>query len=355
MNQSDNLNEPPGTNSNRVPGISQVYDHMLFGLSIPERALRTTSAMVGGVIRESTSLLIPQAFQDSKSYRMFVTQMLDFVSSDIGGVKQKKPSSTNVEGYVAKKAVSNFIELAGLATLHVSPLTVLAIVSDLAYGSNSFLKELSIELKKQGVIAEDSTIDSTADLLSSISDTTGRTASVFDQPPLSVDGLKKTVADTQESLRNIDPTKLLPQKELERIWGDIQKTANENAIDVFQVGAAMSLYSLNQLGTVVNGALTTVRVSGNMFDAHIIEHYRKSLSSIHERGFYQSLADSSRPYFDAMWFNFSSARPTITEDLLNGTLLTKAWRGVTGWFRSPSNSAVPSTADSSPNESEANL
>ena len=83
---------------------------------------------------------------------------------------RKTTTGDEVENYVAKKTVSNFVELAGLATLHVSPLTVLAIMSDVAYGSNTFLKELSTELKKQGVIDGDSTIDNTADLLSALSE-----------------------------------------------------------------------------------------------------------------------------------------------------------------------------------------
>ena len=55
-----------------------------------------------------------------------------------------KPSTTaEVNHYVTRKAVGNFVDMASLATLHVSPLMLLAAVSDLAYGSQVYLKELA--------------------------------------------------------------------------------------------------------------------------------------------------------------------------------------------------------------------
>lgn len=315
------------------PGIKTVYQYLTYGLSIPERALRSTSAMVGGVLRESASLLVPQAFQDSKSYQMFVTQMLDFVANDIGGVESNEPSSTEVEGYVAKKAVSNFVELVGLATLHVSPLTILAITSDLAYGSTHMLKELSQELKKQGVISQESTIDSTADFLQAVSETSGDAASAFDLPPLSVEGLQDTIAKTQSKLAKIEPTKVLPQAEMERLWKDIYDMAAKEDVDVFEVSSAMTMYSMNQVGAVAKGALTTVRVTSEMIDRHVFSHYWDALQDIGERGIYTFVGEVSKPYFDAVWMNFSTEKTTLTQDLLSGKLVGKAWEGVHGWFQ----------------------
>ena len=306
---------------------------MMYGISLPERALRATSAMVGGAIRESASLVVPQAFRDSRSYRMFVSQMLDFVSTDVGGVTNaSSDASTQVEGFVAKKAVSNFVELAGMATLHVSPLLILAVVSDLAHGSKTFLGELSVELKKQGIIDERSTIDSTADLLAAISKTSGDTASVFDLPPLNVEGLKETIQKTRDSLNSIDPTQMIPQSEITRVWEDMKRMADRQNVDLFQLSSAMTLYTLNGVGATVQGALTTVRISGQMLDRHIISHYSAALSEISSKGIYPMLATASKPYLDAVWYNFTSNRPTVTEDLVTGRFVGRAWEGFRGWM-----------------------
>ena len=87
MNSTDD-NSQPKNNSTPVsePSSDQIYKYLMFGLSLPERAVRSTAAMVGGAIDQSANLLVPQAFRDSKTYNTFVRQMLDVVANDVGGV-----------------------------------------------------------------------------------------------------------------------------------------------------------------------------------------------------------------------------------------------------------------------------
>ena len=63
-----------------------------YSASLPERTLRSATALAGGLVHETANWLIPSAFRNSKSYSIFVQQMLDFVVKDIGGVK-KNPST----------------------------------------------------------------------------------------------------------------------------------------------------------------------------------------------------------------------------------------------------------------------
>jgi len=117
------------------PGVTNVYNYLLYGLSLPERAIRSTGALMGGTLRESSELLLPRAFRNSQSYRLFLQQMLDFVVEDIGGVQRDKDapaSAAGVDNFVAKKAVANFIDLASLVTVYMSPLLLLALLSDVA-------------------------------------------------------------------------------------------------------------------------------------------------------------------------------------------------------------------------------
>lgn len=343
--------DPPVTDSQAAdsqaaikdPGISSVYDYLLYGVSLPERTLRSTSAMIGGVLRESTELLVPQAFRSSKSYEIFVKQAIDLMAENIGGVEAEpdaKPSATQVEGYVARKAVGNFMELAGFATLHVSPITVLAVLSDVAYGSKTYLHELSQELKREGIIAEDSTIDSATDLLDAVSNASGVTAEAFDMPPLSVDGLRDTINQTKNAVTKINPTRILPQSEISRLWNEMNDVASKEDVGLFEVSSAMTLFSLNQVTTVGKGALSTVRVAGNLFDRHFIDHYFEGIDDIRKKGIYASLAESSQPYMRAVWFNFSSSRGTVTEEIFTGRIFGRALGGMARWFSSEANEAA---------------
>jgi hypothetical protein len=322
-----------------VPSLESVSKYLNYTLSLPERTIRSTAAIVGGFAQESAGLLIPSAFQDSKTYKTFVKQMLDMVAHDIGGAQKKvlgnadvSIGDTQVEGYVARKTVGSFVDLAGMATLHVSPLTILAIVSDVAYGSNVYLKQLAEELKREGVIDADSTIDHAADLLQAVGNASGKTADQFDQPPLSLEGLKATINETRTSVAEIDATKIIPQAEIQRMWSQMQEMADEQDVDIFDVSSAMTMYALNQVGTVTKGALTTIRVTGDVLDQHLFDHYWQGLQRINDEGIYQIFATCSQPYIEAVWMNFSSGKQTITEDVVSGRLIGRTWNGFCDWL-----------------------
>ena len=324
------------TEEHAVPAVDQVYKYLVFGLSLPERTVRSTAAMVGGAVNESASLLVPKAFQDSKTYTTFVQQMIDFMAKDVGGVAKNEdpdaPQDPEIENYVAKKTVSTFVDLAGMATLHVSPLTVLAIVSDVAYGTKTYLNELTEELKREGVINESSVIHNAAELLDAVGAASAESVDALDTPPISVEGLRETIEKTRASVANIDPTLLIPQSEIAQLWADMQAMAVKEDVNVFEISSAMTLYTLGHVNTVSKGALTTIRVTGDLIDRHLFDHYRQGLNEINERGIYSMLAESSRPYLDAVWNNFSTDRPTITEDIVSGKMVGKVWDGVKGWF-----------------------
>jgi hypothetical protein len=315
------------------PGYARVRDFLMYGLSLPERTIRSASGLVAGALRESCSLLVPQAFQSSKSYGIFVKQMLDFLAEDVGGVERAKDeNAAGVENFVARKAVGNFIEMAGLATLHLSPMMLLAVVSDVAYGSQAYLRELADDLKRQGVIDPDSTINHVDDLLSAVASVAGTTASAFDTPPLSVDGLKQTIDETRTALGAVDPTKVVPQAEVKRLWEEIHQIASSEGVDPLAISSAMTLYSLDKIGCVGQGALSTVTAACRLLDRHVLRHYTDALDDIRQKGLYGSLAETSQPYVAAVWKNFSTEQSTLTEDLLSGRLLGRAWTGVRRWL-----------------------
>lgn len=310
--------------------------HLLYGLSLPERALRAGLGVVGGVVGEAAALLVPQAFQDSKTYSILVRQTLQFVTDDIAGVKRAADAGGEtpppVDNFVARKAVGNFVEMSGLATMHLSPMLILALVSDVAYGSTKYLAELGDELKQAGVIDEHSTIQHAGDLLKAVSDASGTAASTFDTPPLSVDGLREAIEQTTGAVRKVDPTKVLPKAEIERLWGEMRSIAERENVDLVQVSGAMSLFVLDKVGVAARGALSTVKVAGLLADRHILDHYRQAAEQIKTRGLFATLSETSGPYIEAVWLNFSSSRGTITEDVLSGRFFGRAIRGVRGWF-----------------------
>jgi hypothetical protein len=324
---------------------------VLYWLSVPERALRGGMNLVGGALRESAGLLVPQSFQDSRSYTLMVRQMLDFLVEDVGRGPTRSAGEDECRDadFLARKTVGNFVEMSALATLHISPLTLLAIVSDLAYGSKVYLEELGAELKRDGVIDENSSIHSASDLLSAVAATSSKTAGVFNTPPISVDGLRQTIEETRDSLKTINPRQILPEAEIRRLWTEMRQIADREHVDLLQVSGAVTMQALSRAGTVSQGALSGVRVAGRLLDRHVVLHYSEAVGRIRAVGIYQSLSETSGPYLSAVWENFSPKNSTVTQDLLSGKLIGTAWSTVRRWCGKPA-SEEPASPESPPPE-----
>jgi len=324
--------------SDRV-GLQQF---MMYSLSLPERLVRSSVGLAAGAAMETASLLIPQSFQSAKTYELVVTNSLGFLTSNIGGVKSvtgqdaSDSESQLDEDFMARKAVGNFVDLAGMATLHVSPVWLLAIVSDVAYGSSSYVQQLAGELKEQGLIDDTSTIHHVDDVLNAIQDSSGNAASLFDTPPLSVEQLRATLDRTRQSITDVDYTGVLPEAELRQYWNEMQEISVNNGVSLLGVSGALAMNTLGKLDTAAKGTLTGVRVAGGLLNRHVIGHYAASLEAIRNKGLFESLRDTSGPYISAVWNNFADDKPTWTEELVSGRLVARGWKAVTGMLSSAS-------------------
>ncbi|QDT10469.1 hypothetical protein [Planctomycetes bacterium K23_9] len=315
---------------------SSLIDTLAYGLTLPERTARSVSAVIGGLVNETAARLIPTAFRSSRSYSVFVQQALDMMVHDVGGVKSTADAQapTEQESQLAQKAVGGLLDVAGAATLHLSPMTVLAVFSDVAYGSSHYLKKLSDELKREGIIDSDSSIDRVSDLVDALQKTSQRAADAMDTPPVSIEGLRKTISQLSLEASQVDPRNLLPQSEVERLWTEMESAASDANVGLWDVSTTMTMYAMNRVTLTTRGALSTVTVASGLFDEHIIAHYRDALDKISDDGLYATLSTASTPYLEAVWHNFDENRETWTEELITGRLIGKAWQGVRGWFGS---------------------
>jgi hypothetical protein len=127
---------------------------------------------------------------------------------------------------------------------------------------------------------------------------------------------------------------VIPQAEIQRLWHEIHETAAAQGVKPFAVSSAMTLYALGKIGTLGPGSLSTVTVAGRLLDRHVIAHYVAGLDNIREKGIYTVLAETSEPYIDAVWMNFSTEKTTITEEILAGRLIGEGWGAVRRWLGS---------------------
>lgn len=331
---------------------SSLVDTLIYGLSLPERTARSASVIVGGLVNETAARLIPTAFRSSRSYTVFIQQALDMMVHDVGGLKNPNQDVATIEeSKLAQKAVGGLLDVAGAATLHLSPMTVLAVFNDIAYGSGHYLKLLSEELKREGIIDSESSIDHVSDLVDALRSTSGKAADAVDTPPISIDGLTETITQLREEINKVDPVKLIPQSEVQRLWGEMEQAATKADVGLWDVSTTMTMFALNRVSLTTRGALSTINVAGNLFDEHIINHYSDALDEIGQHGLYETLSVASEPYLAAVWENFDEGRETWTEDLVTGRLFSKAWESVRGWWQADE---ADGQTTNDPNEGEDN-
>ncbi len=169
-------------------------------------------------MRESANWLLPSTFRNSRSYSIFIqqnaglrlqrhwwrAQAVGAGPADPASELSDEEKAAQDQAFLARKTVGNLLDMSALATFHVSPLTVLAIFSDMAYGSRHYLDQLSERLKQQHIIDENTTIDNASDLLGALERASASAVGVFDKPPISLDGLRKTIDETKNAILEVD-------------------------------------------------------------------------------------------------------------------------------------------------------
>lgn len=341
---------PPEVNTSST--VESLMNGLLYGISLPERLVRSAVGVTAGTAKEIAEFVVPQAFQDSKSYEVMIRNSLGFLLNSVATVSESTsavipPSgapapTTSVSGdlattnpmrFIARKAAGNFIDIAGLATLHVSPLLILAIVSDAAYGTKTYLNELAQELQAQGLINDSSSIHKVEDLLNAVKQASGSAASTFEQPPLSLDELYTSVVQTRQAVNDIDPRHLIPESEIRRYWDEMRSIASREQISLLGVSAAIAMETVENVKSLSQGTLTGLFVAGKIINRNIFGHYWDSLASINEQGLWNSVRKTYSPYVDLAWGNFTSSRKTWTETVLDPGRFTRLWRKIVSWFR----------------------
>lgn len=315
---------------------SSLSRYLLYTATLPERVVRSSVGLAAGAATEAAGFLVPQAFQSSKTYEIVVRNSLGMLTRDIGGVQKPgdagKDAADPQEDLMARKAVGNFVDLAGLATLHTSPVWMMAIVSDLAYGAGACVQELAAELQKQGLIDDDATIHNVDDVLTAVKNASGNAASMFDTPPLSVDQLKDSLEATRKELASADIRSILPEAELQKYWEEMKSVATEENVSLLGVSGAVTMGTLNRVKTVGQGTLTGAHVVGGLISRPFIDHYSASLNTIRQDGLFETLKDTSAPYVEAVWKNFSGSKGTWTEELLSGRAVRKGFDKLGSWL-----------------------
>src|SRR5262252_6616040 len=124
-------------------------------LSLPERAIRSLSALSGGLLREIGNVALPASIRRTTLYHTMVDVALRFLIEEVGQVEGIYPTESSLaENFLLKRTASHGIELLGILAFHASPIWVLAALADATGGGRRLIAEISDEMRKEGLIEE---------------------------------------------------------------------------------------------------------------------------------------------------------------------------------------------------------
>jgi len=290
--------------------------------SLPERAVRSLSAVSAGLLREVSEAALPAPLRRSRLYQNMVEATLRFLIEQVGEVEGSYPDEGRLsKSFAMRRTVGNGIELAGILAFRASPVWVMAALADVSGTSRVLLREISQELKQEGLIEPDFELDSVDRLLDGVERTSARVAANVNAPPLDVASLRTELAEIRREAAMIPPTKLPSPDLLLSEWRALRDEARVQQRGVWDLSAAMALDALANLPESARrlslGARVAARRTGGVLGAPILDHYRQTLGEIRETGFLTFWSRQFRPYLRAAAHQFSREKSTWTERRLS--------------------------------------
>jgi hypothetical protein len=272
---------------------------LAFYASLPERLVRTVTALVGGGAHETAQLVLPRLVRRSRLYEATAKNLLRIAIELVGGVEPPTTSAGEppARELAVRKGVGNVAELASVAAFGFSPLWLLAAASDLAHGSRVYLRSLVGELKGARILASEIEVGSVDELLGVLERGSGRAAALIDVPPLELAELRASVAELAAEREG------LPSPEnLATLYRALVRTSRAENRPLLDVSAGVGLAFLLSARSVSR--------------AELVVPYREDWSPLRKEGFAAYARRVGDPYRRAVAGHLDAARPSWTERLI---------------------------------------
>jgi hypothetical protein len=182
------------------------------------------------------------------------------------------------------------------------------------------IREISQALKDEGLIAPGAHFETMDQLLDGLENTSSHLAQTLNLPPIDIAGLRREWGKFRDEARAIPPKNVPPPEQLDSIWTELRRTAQEQNRSVFTVSSLMALSTIAHVPANVlwlsRAAHSAARRTGKVLGAAILDHYVQALSEISRTGFLAYWTREFRPYLRAAALHFAPQHETLTERLL---------------------------------------
>ena len=290
-------------------------------LSLPERAVRSLSAVSAGLLREIGEVTLPPSLRRTKLYSVMVETTLRFLIEQVGQVEGTYPPEGRLaENFLAKRTVGDGIDFVGLLAFHASPVWVLAALADLTGAGRQLLDEIVATLQEEGLLERDAKFEGVDQILDGLERTSGQLATSLRFPPLDIATLRREWDALKSSASKIPPRNLPSGEMLRARWEQLKEEAASQHRSVFELSSLIALATVRSLpGNLLklsrSGGKVTYRV-GQYFAKDLLDHYESTLREIRRTGYLAYWQREFQPYLQGAARQFSRSHRTLTEKLL---------------------------------------
>ncbi len=290
-------------------------------LSLPERAIRSATAVSAGLLRELSDVALPASVRRTRLYEQLVEVTLRFLIEQVGQVEGAYPPAGKLsDNFLHRRTVGNGLEILGIIAFRASPVWVMAALADLSGGGRKLIREIADSMKEEGLLDPDQEFATVDQILDGLERTSGRLAETINTPPLDVATLRQEWAEIRRDAASIPPSKLPSMDRLWSSWRELRTEAAEQKRTVFEVSSLLALSAIGRLPENVRwlsrSARTAARRTGQLVAGTLLDHYSLTLGEIREAGFMSYWSTQFRPYLKGAAAQFSRQRSSLTERLL---------------------------------------
>jgi hypothetical protein len=274
-------------------------------LSLPERVLRSASALAAGLAREVTDVVIPAAVRRTHLYGSLVEGTLRFLIEEVGQVQGTYPTGDKLAGnYLLRRGAGDGLEFIGILTFKASPIWVMAALADITGAGRQLIQEIADELRNEGLLEQGPHFETVEQLLAGLENSAGHAARTLRAPPLDVASLRADWAEFRHQVNTIPALNIPTPDALWTSWKDLRQGAAEQQRSVFQLSSLM--------------ALSAMRRTGKILTIATLDYYGATLVEIRSVGFLNFWAREFHPYIKAAARQFSPRHRSLTQKLLRG-------------------------------------
>jgi hypothetical protein len=295
-------------------------------LSLPERVVRSASALAAGLVRELGNVTLPAAVRRTALYRTMVEATLRFLIEEVGQVEGVYPPATALaQDFLYRKAVGHGIDFVGILAFRASPVWVMAALADLSGAGRHLIREISETLKREGLLTGEGHFETVDQLLDGLESSADQLTTALNTPPLRVAELR---AEWELLRKNVGKLPGLPTAAaLQSSWDQLRNEALAQNRPVFEVASLMSIAAIarvpENLLWLGNASRISVQRTGELFAQTLLDHYAETLRDMRAEGLTAWWVREFKPYLRAAAGQFSPRRLSLTQRILQFRLRSR--------------------------------